>query len=251
MTIFNVNHILEEKGGDIPMNQIYFEKDVIYNENEIFNLIKEQKKDISEQTLKWILFELLQNGLLCRIGTKRYIAGLKKYKYELRDVSKSINEFIETSFPNVNYTVWESVQLNEWVNLLLNQNTIFIDVEKELFDFVVDSLMDEFGKDYTILVNPDEDTVARYRRNNLIIIKKLYSRSPMDKKSHLIKLEKLLVDLLCDKNYISMLDYGAVEDVFEGVKLSYAIDSTKMLNYAKRRGILDKIEKIWGKENDK
>ena len=241
------SYSLRKKDGDVPMNQIYFEKDIIYTENEIFNLVREQKKDISEQKFKWTLFELVQNGLLCRIGTKRYIAGLKKYKCELSDIGMSLNEYIKSTFPEVNYTIWESIQLNEWVNLLLNQNTVFIDVEKELLDFVVDSLMDAFGKDYTILVNPDENTVARYRRNNLIIVKKLYSRSPMDRKCREIKLEKLLVDLLCDKNYLSMLDYSAVEDIFEGVKLNYAIDSTKMLNYAKRRGILDRIKKIWSK----
>jgi len=232
------------------MMKLSFEKNMVYFENEIYGLVKRQKQDVSEQKFKWILYELERDGVLSRIGTKRYIAGVEKYKYELREESKAIDEFISSSFPEVNYVIWESTQLNEWVNFLLNQNTIFVDVEKELFDFVVDGLMEEFGDEYTILVNPDEQTVSRYRRDNLVIVKKLFSRSPADKKGHRIKLEKLIVDLLCDKYYVWMLDSSAVEAVFSGVKKNYAIDTTKMLNYAKRRGVLPAAKTLWGDESD-
>ena len=232
------------------MMKLSFEKNMVYFENEIYGLVKRQKQDVSEQKFKWILYELERDGVLSRIGTKRYIAGVEKYKYELREESKAIDEFISSSFPEVNYVICESTQLNEWVNFLLNQNTIFVDVEKELFDFVVDGLMEEFGDEYTILVNPDEQTVSRYRRDNLVIVKKLFSRSPADKKGHRIKLEKLIVDLLCDKYYVWMLDSSAVEAVFSGVKKNYAIDTTKMLNYAKRRGVLPAAKTLWGDESD-
>lgn len=232
------------------MMELSFEKNAVYFENEIYSLVKRQKQNVSEQKFKWILYELERDGVLSRIGTKRYIAGVKKYNYELRTESKAIDEFISSSFPEVNYVIWESTQLNEWVNFLLNQNTIFIDVEKELFDFVVDGLMEEFGNEYTILVNPDEQTVSRYGRDNLVIVKKLFSRSPSDKKEHKIKLEKLMVDLLCDKYYSWMLDSSAIEDVFTGVRKSYAIDTTKMFNYAKRRGALTTTRTLWGDESD-
>lgn len=227
------------------MMQIGFEKGMVYFENEIYSLVKEHKKDVSEQKFKWTLYELERDGVISRIGTKRYIAGVKKYQYEFREEVKAIDEFLSNSFSDANYVIWESTQLNEWVNLLLNQNTIFIDIEKELFDFVVDSLIEEFANEYTILVNPDEETVARYGRDNLVIVKKLFSRSPTNKKEHKIKLEKLLVDLLCDKYYGWVLDSTAIEDVFSGVKKSYAIDSTKMFNYAKRRGVLAKVQTLW------
>lgn len=232
------------------MMELRFEKNAVYSENEIYGLVKRQKQDVSEQKLKWILYELERDGVLSRIGTKRYIAGVKKYTYELRKESKAIDEFISSSFPEANYVIWESTQLNEWVNFLLNQNTIFIDVEKELFDFVIDGLMEELGNEYTILINPDEQTVSRYGRDNLVIVKKLFSRSPSDKKEHKIKLEKLMVDLLCDKYYSWMLDSSAIEDVFAGVKKNYAIDATKMLNYAKRRGVLSTTKTLWGDESD-
>lgn len=232
------------------MMELRFEKNAVYSENEIYGLVKRQKQDVSEQKLKWILYELERDGVLSRIGTKRYITGVKKYTYELRKESKAIDEFISSSFPEANYVIWESTQLNEWVNFLLNQNTIFIDVEKELFDFVIDGLMEELGNEYTILINPDEQTVSRYGRDNLVIVKKLFSRSPSDKKEHKIKLEKLIVDLLCDKYYSWMLDSSAIEEVFAGVKKSYAIDATKMLNYAKRRGVLSTTKTLWGDESD-
>lgn len=232
------------------MMQLNFAKNTVYFENEIYGLVKKQKQDVSEQKFKWILYELERDGVLSRIGTKRYIAGIGKYQYELREESKAIDEFISNAFPEAKYVIWETTQLNEWVNFLLNQNTVFIDVEKELFYFVVDGLMEMFGNEYTILVNPDEETVSRYRRDNLVIVKKLFSRSPSDKKEHKIKLEKLMVDLICDKYYAWMLDSSAIEDVFSGVKKSYAIDTTKMFNYAKRRRVLDTAKTMWGDKSD-
>lgn len=228
------------------MMQIDYKKNTVYCENEVFNLIKSSNQNIFEQKLKWILFKLESIGALSRIGKKKYIAGVSKYKYGLRKGSKVIDEFISNSFPEANNVIWESTLLNEWINLFINQNTTFIDVEKELFDFVVDGLIEEFGKTYTILVNPDEKSVSRYRRDNLAIVKKLFSRSPSDKKGHKIKLEKLMVDLLCDKHYAWMLDSSAVEETFNGIKKSYPIDTTKLFNYAKRRGVLNKVKVLWG-----
>lgn len=232
------------------MKKISFAKNTIYSESEIYDIVETYKNDVSAQKFKWILYELERDGTLSRIGTKRYIAGVNKYQYELREESKAIDEYINSSFPGINYVIWETVQLNEWTNLLFNLNTIFIDIEKELFEFVVDGLIEKFKDEYTILVNPDEKTVSRYRKDNLIIVKKLFSRSPVDKKSHKIKLEKLMMDLLCDKYYISMLDSSAIEEVFCGIKKSYAIDTTKMFNYAKRRNILSVAKTLWGDKSD-
>lgn len=232
------------------MKKISFAKNTIYSESEIHDIVETYKNDVSAQKFKWILYELERDGTLSRIGTKRYIAGVNKYQYELREESKAIDEYINSSFPGINYVIWETVQLNEWTNLLFNLNTIFIDIEKELFEFVVDGLIEKFKDEYTILVNPDEKTVSRYRKDNLIIVKKLFSRSPVDKKSHKIKLEKLMMDLLCDKYYIWMLDSSAIEEVFCGIKKSYAIDTTKMFNYAKRRNILSVAKTLWGDKSD-
>lgn len=233
------------------MMKLNFVKNTIYSESEIYRLVQEQKQEVSEQKLKWMLYEFERDGVLSRIGTKKYIAGRKKYKYELREDSKNIDEYIRSSFPEVKYVIWESTQLNEWINFLINQNTIFIDIEKELIDFVIDGLVEEFGNEYTILINPDEQTVSRYGRDNLVIVKKLFSRSPLDKKEHMIKLEKLLVDLVCDKYYAWMLDSSTIKDVFAGVKNTYAIDTTKMLNYAKRRNVLSTIKPLWDNDTNR
>ena len=232
------------------MMELNLKKNMTYSESEIYDLVKKKKNDISKQSFKWILYQLEQNGITSRIGTQRYITGLTKYQYESSEKFKDIKDYLNRTFPDVDYVVWESVQLNEWINFLINLNTIYIEVEKELFDFVVDGLMGEFSDKYTILINPDEETISRYRRDDLVIIKKLFSRSPIDKKKHNIKLEKLMIDLLCDKNYISMIDSSAIEDIYAGVKKTYAIDVTKMMNYAKRRGVFNKASELWGLDND-
>lgn len=228
------------------MTKLNLTENNIYSEHQLYDYIKMQNPSATDQKCKWILFELERSGEINRIGTKRYIAGLTKYKHTLNSIAQSIDDFLTGKLPDIDYIVWESIQLNEWSNLLLNQNTIFIDVDKELIDFVVDQLIEQFGAEYTILVNPSEADIARYRRNNLIVVKKLFSRSPSVKHSHCITLEKLLIDLLCDRYYQAMVDTSATKDIYVSVKQNYAIDTTKMFNYAKRRRVLELANSMWG-----
>ena len=193
-----------------------------------------------------------KNEQITRIGRKTYLSGgAKTYDYAFRsDIAREINDAVNDFFSPIRIVVWESIQLNNWLNLLLSKNTIFVEIQSG-FEFIVfNKLMDMFGNMYTLLLNPDEEMIARYMRNELIIAKTLFSRSPVSKNKRNIKLEKLAVDVIADKYLSGLLGASGVEDVILGIKHNYTIDVSKMFTYAKRRNKEKELIDIWESDND-
>ncbi len=216
-----------------------------YSENEIFEIIRSQNTGISEQRLKWVLYEMIQKKQILRIGTQKYIFGGKNYTAEYtRQISKNISKFLLLKFPLVKKVVWEIGQLNEWLNFLIQKNFILVEIESSLINLIFEELQSEFGNDYLILLNPSNDEILRYMRDNLIIVKTLYSKSPINKNNTQIKLEKLIVDVLSDKSFLNFFDTRAINEVVSGIINNYDINIEKMNAYANRRRCKEKLDAV-------
>lgn len=214
------------------------------NESDICLYLKKNKPSLSDSALKWELHHFIKENGLVRVGVKTFVVKGRQYDYEYQSpLTLSINDYISNTFPEVKVVLWESRQLNEWLNFLRNTNVIYVEVEKECIDYVFSSLNDAFGGEHLALLNPDQDSIARYLRDDLIIVKPLYSKSPVNKVDKKIKLEKLIVDILI--NDIA-LDTRSVEDIILGIKESYDIDFDKALAYASRRRVKEKLQEMWG-----
>lgn len=217
------------------MNSINLKSNSVYNESEIISLIREANPAVSDVKTKWMLFDLERNHSITRIGSRKYITDAKLYSYMPCELSENIDSFLSENYPDVKYVIWESKQLNEWMNFLLSKNIIFVEVESDLTEYIFSSLMEHLGQEYMILINPDNKMVSRYMRDNLVIIKSLYSRAPTDKKGHGITLEKLIVDVISDRLLTSMIGTNDRDEIIKGIVKNYTINETKALAYAKRR----------------
>ena len=234
--------------GDIKfVSQIQLESNRTYKENELFDLIKTSHPSISDTRVKWILFDMEKRNQITRIGVKEYISGSGRiYNHEFEStIAKRIDDVIKDSFPLLKTVIWESNQLNEWTNLLLSKNTIFVEVESGFESIVFDELLNAFGNKYTLLLNPNSETIARYMRDELIIVKTLFSRSPINKHSNSLMLEKLAVDVVADKYLSSLLGTDNIEYVIKGIKKNYTINESKMFTYARRRKVEIELRDIW------
>ena len=222
-------------------NTIILEKDIIA-------LIKEKNTEISDIALKWELFNYINRNSLIKVGTKKYQECGNVYSYDYKsDITKDIDSFLSKKYPDIKMVIWETRQLNEWLNLLLAVNVIYIEVEKDFVDYVFSTVNDIYGKSQIVLLNPDESTLSKYLREDLIVIKTLYSKSPLSKKDRKIKLEKLAVDTFCDAH---SLGSRGITDVLHGIRDNYAINVDKMLSYAARRRVKKEILEIWEDHND-
>lgn len=218
--------------------------DNIVFEDEIISEIKKMKPTLSDASLKWELYSYAKDNSLVKIGKKKYLKNGKLYDYNYSSgLAKEIDVFLSSKYKNIKIVVWESKQLNEWLNLLLTTNVIYVEVEKDYLDYIFSSLNEKFGKSKLILLNPDGEIVSRYLREDLVIVRTLYSKSPILVTKKTIRLEKLVVDVYCDS---ILLDYRGKCDVISGIKDSYDINVDKMFAYASRRRVKKELLEMWG-----
>ena len=155
---------------------------------------------------------------------------------------------MEERFPELEYTLFETLLLNEFVNHLYAQNILVLQVEKDLCPFTFDFLNELFpGK---VLYNPSSDDLGRYQSDNCIILENRISEAPFDKEHpHFITMEKLLVDTVSDKAIKELIPTSEVSNIYENAKLIYKSDLTKIKRYAKRRNAWTKVEALLGQGN--
>ena len=226
---------------------INLNKNTIYYEDDIIKIIKKLNPSISDTKIKWMLFEMEKKSQITKIGIKKYITNGNSYNYKFESaVSNNIVTILNDNFKEIKTIVFETRQLNEWVNLLLSKNLIIVEVESGFESIIFDKLMECLGNKYTVLLSPNDEIISRYLKDELIIIKTLYSRSPINKKNHSITLEKLIVDCISNKFLYNLLGTSGIEYVIKGIKNNYTINESKLLTYAKRRNKDKELSELWG-----
>ena len=199
------------------------------------------------------LTELLENGEIIRVGHNTYVLGnhgRSVYSYSYSAIAQNIAEEISDRYPFVDFRVFETGQLNEFVNHLLAHNTIIVYVESVALESVFEELRTLYpGK---VLLNPSIDMYHQYWSDDMIVLKKLVTESPkgLDLPWH-TKLEKMLVDLAADKLLSEMIQDDEIETVIDDALNKYTVDITCLGRYARRRKALGRIRKYASTDNMK
>lgn len=223
----------------------------VFTRQALYNLLKENNKDLSYNSVGWIIDEGLKSNLLFKVGSDSYSRKKETrntYSPRYSEFSKELLSKLEERFPELEYTLFETLLLNEFVNHLYAHNILVLQVEKDLCPFTFDFLNELFpGK---VLYNPSSDDLGRYQSNNCIILENRISEAPFDKENpHFITLEKLLVDTVSDKAFKELIPTSEVSNIYENAKLIYKSDLTKIRRYAKRRNAWSKVEGLLEKGN--
>ena len=217
-----------------------------FNRKDLFMAMQSYKPEITEANFKVKLKKMLDDEQLVRVGRNSYCVcedGIERYTYDYSDMSKRIVELITDNHPDLDFRIFELVQLNEFLNHQIAHNTTFVFVESDLGGFVFDTLRDEFqGK---LLINPTKDMYHQYWTDDMVVIMKLLSESP---KSSVNKwdtcMEKMIVDILYDKIITSTYPLGERGAVVREIFNKYVVDESKMFRYARRRGAEKKLKEF-------
>lgn len=164
------------------------------------------------------------------------------------NIVKKSNEIamaIEDEFPLVDFVCFESVQLNEFLNHMIAQNTFFIMVERDALDSVFRYLQEEdFGN---TLIKPRNQEWDAYWTRDSIVLLNLVSEHPRNTEmKHGISIEQLLVDVVAEKTFRLLYSKNEIYRIYETADRLYAIDYTRLLRYARRRGKVEEIGKYIG-----
>ena len=223
----------------------------VFTRRALYNLFKESKKDLSYNSVGWIIDEGLKSNILFKVGADSYSRKKETrnaYIPRYSEFSKELLSKMYEQFPELEFTLFETLLLNEFIKHMYAQNVLVLQVEKDLCPFTFDFLNELYpGK---VLFNPSSEDLGRYKSDNCIILENRISEAPFDKEHpHFITLEKLFVDCVSDKAIKELIPSSEVSNIFENARLIYKSDLTKIRRYSKRRNAWTKVEALLGQWN--
>lgn len=211
--------------------------------DELFTDMSEQWT-ATKQTMSWQVSELVNDGSLTRIANGVYALSKKQnYLPELSRQAKSVGKYLQAQFPLLTFCMYESSHVSPVQHHLAYTNTIFVETSREATEIVFHSLSDKYKQ---VFLTPTEIEMNRYldQEKQNIFVKPLISEAPVQGKEAIKvpTLEKLLVDIYCDKDFFYL--QGAEYDyIWENANSLYNINTSTLLRYAARRGVKEEFNK--------
>lgn len=207
-------------------------------------IIEKLYGEVDRSYLYYLANKLQEDKIIKKLGVDEYevLSEKMEYVYELSKKAQAISNSILQNFPLIDSRVYETKIFNEFVNHQISQNVIFVEVERGLEQAVFEKLSELFGKG---LLKPKLKEYRLYGENDLFIIRSLLSESPLSKENNYqLTLEKMIVDLYVDELlqvFVSKSEYiGLLEQCYS----NYIINERKLLRYASRRNVKEKIFKV-------
>ncbi|MDD6084271.1 MAG: hypothetical protein PUB89_15795 [Oscillospiraceae bacterium] len=187
--------------------------------------------------------KLINDGKVHRVGRNRYCAEKKEYRsysHLYSGEAVKIADCIKSNHPFTDFVIFETVQLNEFINHQIGKNTIFVYVDIDVADFVYETLNMEFQG--MVMLSPKSKEFHQYRRENSVVISRLISESPKNTDvPWQISLEKMLVDIIADRLVHETFSESEYSNIFDTAFERYIIDKSKLIRYAGRRNAVSKI----------
>jgi len=213
---------------------------------DFFAASKNSGSPLGEASMRKKLQSLLKDGEIIRVGRNAYCIptnAVRRYHYEYSEIARSIAQVICDTYPSLNFTIFELIQLNEFVNHQLAHNALFLSVEEDLSDFVFETLKEHFpGK---VLLDPTPELYHKYWYDDMIVIEKLVTEAPLGcAEPWHTRLEKLLIDLISDPLLMETVSESEIPVILEDAFAKYVIDESRLFRYAKRRGAENRFKTI-------
>ena len=224
-----------------------FIRNMIYTKDELAKFItKNSKIEISDVTIYKRINKMISHNELSRINNGEYIfTNKKQYSYDLTsEISKKVLSITEENFDkSTKFIVYESTILNEFLNHLIAKSTTIIEIEKNLMEQEFWLLKENGYQNVLLNPNDNENYIYNSYDGNCIIIKPLISKAPINHKEHKISIEKLIVDIICDKTTNLFYENSEIQGIFEYITKTYSFKYDTIYNYAKRRHCYEKVIK--------
>lgn len=176
--------------------------DTKYSRQQLISLLREDAPSLNDGSYQWAVGGMLKSGKIIRTGFDEYMVAagnpLPEYMPTYTSLASALSKKITDKFPYIAFTVFETVLMNDFLNHLIVQNTIFIQAEKEASVFLFRFLQNEdIGN---VMYKPTRKEFNRYWTADSVIIADMVSEAPVASNNpHVITIEKMLVDMYCDK----------------------------------------------------
>ena len=228
-----------------------------FTRREMFRNFRDSGLAFSEATVTSGLLALVNTGVLHKerrgvfsIADTRIKPFIPFYDEEMQRLETLIREH----FSFIRFCVWNSSDIKRFSHYVVNMDILYIDVERVAMESVLSFLLNA-NLDRQVYLNPSTDEYSYYIYGKpTIVVRPLISEAPLIKysgESNRVALEKILVDVAIDTDFASLHDYESLRFYRNAID-TCAINETKLLRYATRRGCRDKIKNIFdtAKQNE-
>ena len=221
------------------------EKETVYSKKELTRiLLNSSPTAISDVAIFKRINKMIAKGELSRVSNGLYVFSQRRrfsYSIESKDALGVLDLLQKRFDKSAKYIVYESTILNMFLNHLIANSTIIVEVEKDLLESTFWHLKENGYQN--VLLNPSEHENYIYNPydGSGIIVKAMVSQSPIDNKHHAITIEKLIVDIVADKTLNMFYEGAEVPSMVEDILSNYAVKFDSVRNYAKRRHCLDRF----------
>lgn len=209
-----------------------------FSREELFDFYLQFDPDLKEATFRWRIYHLKVNKIITAVKRGLFTFSFKPiFMPEIGEVEKKISGKIEKQFDQLKYCIWSTQIAHEFMLHIPSKVITILQVEKGALEPVYSFLKEENIRN--IFIEPEDKEIERYiyESENAIILQSLVSKSPTQKikKVSTTTLEKLIVDLYCDKKLFAAFQGSELVHIVNNVYNRYSIDFTKLFNYSKRR----------------
>ena len=144
-----------------------------FTRNELFVSFRQGGYQLSEASFYKKVEDMVNDSEIVRVGRNHYCLPNDKrqvYRHDYSELAEEVALQLEEQYPYLNFTIFEFVQMNDFVNHLVAHNVIFLSVESDTMEFVFDTLKEKYPGMTWKQCSPDSLTML------IIIIPKLPAR---------------------------------------------------------------------------
>lgn len=232
---------MRQTGLHIQELQAEFENKEYFQWEDLFAFYQSFEPTIVKSTVNWRIYTLVKTDIIKRIGRGKYKCGSENaFMPQITQKALKINSFMKTNFPYLNYIIWHISEINSVSQHLINKDTYYVEVERDAVDAVFEQLREKFK--YVLRGKSNEDV---YFGESIIVVRSLVTGSPVQlvKNVPTTTIEKLLVDLFCDKEFEFLQGYELTH-IFNNAFSKYTINVDKLLRYASRKAKRDQLSEF-------
>lgn len=202
-----------------------------------------RSEDISDSGILWHIKKLIKQNKLSRLSRGVYGSFVKKeFLPTLNDELKQLYNDIASEFPLIDLAVYNGEDISAMQHHISANNALYVEVTKEASEAVFHYLIDKRIKAY---YKPNSDLMYNYvdLGERCVIVRPLVTESPVRKIDGVCMptLEKLLVDINIDEDFYYLQGTEA-SHIIDNARSLYQLNVPKMLRYASRRGIKEKMQ---------
>lgn len=223
----------------------------LVQKSEIKDFYARQDGSLTEQAFRRRLYGLEKQHVILPIGAGLYTFqgaaastnGKKQFSPTISPTQAALNQTMQETFPYLDYLVWETRLLHEWMIHQPVVNQVLVETEPDACESVFNHLKAQYpGK---VFLEPDRLMMERYVLSlpESILVVRLISQSPRIKVQGSLfpRLEKILVDVFADSDKFYSFQGEELARIYENVFRNYWVNPKTMYRYAGRRKVDGKL----------